>query len=107
MSSIKSLRPTNRYLTIVPHFAKQKQSTDVILPDDYKQAESTYIKATVIDVSNDCADVFRQLKFLSEDREIVVQRSMIEEVSVDDKTHYLVLENYVMGIYRRPNVNQD
>ena len=28
---------------------------------------------------------------------IVVQRSMIEEIEIVDKTYYLVLENYVYG----------
>ncbi len=106
MIRIEGLRPVNRHLTIVPHFREAKESTDVLLPDDYKEQESRYIRATVIDVSGDCADDFRQLKYSGEKNEIIVQRSMIEEVDIDDRTHYMILENYVMGIYRRPILNE-
>ena len=34
---------------------------------------------------------------------IVVDRSMIQEVKLKEKTHFMILENYVVGIYRRPN----
>jgi len=33
----------------------------------------------------------------------VVDRSMIQEVTLKEKTHYMILENYVVGVYRRPD----
>jgi hypothetical protein len=47
--------------------------------------------ARVKDFSCDCKiDIRTNMK-------IVVQRSMIEEIEILDKTYYLVLENYVYG----------
>lgn len=107
MTRIVALRPTNRHLTIIPHFIRREKSSDVLLPDDFKQEEATYVKATVIDVASDCCDDFRRLNFSGENSDVIVQRSMIEEVTVDNKTHYMILENYVMGIYRRPLLHED
>ena len=28
---------------------------------------------------------------------------MVEEVKLKEKTHYMILENYVVGVYRRPD----
>ena len=40
-----------------------------------------------------------------DNNKIVVDRSMIQEVTLKDKTHYMILENYVVGVYRRPSEN--
>lgn len=99
---IKSLRPLNRYLTIVPHI-KEKEETGVLLPDNFKSDEPGFIKATVIDVAPDCKEELKKVKYNNSVMEIVVQRSMIEEVEVSGRKHHFVLENYVMGVYRRPH----
>lgn len=101
-NQLKSLKPVNRYITIVPHFKETKES-GVILPDDYKTEESGFLKATVIDVASDCKEDLKKIKYDNNVTDIVVQKSMIEEVEVGDRRHFFVLENYVMGIYRRPN----
>jgi co-chaperonin GroES (HSP10) len=104
MSKVLTLKPVNRHLAIVPHFKQEKADSGVLLPDDFKQEESRFIKATVIDVAPDCKEDFRSLHYSSVGaKEIVVDKSMIEEVEIGGKTHYMVLENYVVGIYRRPN----
>ena len=103
-TEVKMLKPVNRHIAIVPHFKQEKTDTGVILPDDYKQEESKFIKATVIDVASDCKKDFHHLKYgRVGPKEIVVDKSMIEEVDIDGKSHYMILENYVVGIYRRPN----
>lgn len=106
MTEIKMLKPVNRHLSIVPHFKEEKANTGVILPDDFKQPESRFIKATVIDIAADCKKDFHELKYgMIGPKEVVVDKSMIEEVEIGNKTHYMILENYVVGIYRRPNEN--
>ena len=101
MVEIMTLRPSNRYLTIVPHYNKKETETGVILPNDYRQEENRYIKATVVDVASDCKDEFRSLRF--DGGTVVVDRTMIEEVDLGSTRHYIILENYVIGTYRRPN----
>ena len=99
MTRLKKFKPVNRHLWIVPHKSKKKQrESSVLLPEDYEE-ESGYLVATVLDVASDCSSEFRQMKFNRvENSEVVVQRSMIQEVEVGDKIHYLILENYVLGI---------
>jgi co-chaperonin GroES (HSP10) len=104
MTEIKMLKPVNRHISIVPHFKSEKKDSGVILPDDFKQEEERFIKATVIDISSDCKKDFHELRYGAVGpKEIVVDKTMIESVEIGDKTHYMILENYVVGIYRRPN----
>lgn len=107
MSDIMRLKPVNRHLLIVPHVKKNETSSGVVLPDDYSPEQDMYVEATVIDVAEDCGKQFNPLRYgiIGEEKKIIVDRSMIQEVNVRDKTHYLVLENYVVGIYRRPDEN--
>ena len=106
MTEITMLKPVNRHIAIVPHFKEEKTDSGVILPDDFKQEESRFIKATVIDVASDCKQDFHHLRYgRVGKKEIVVDKSMIEKIDVGDKIHYMILENYVVGIYRRPNEN--
>ena len=103
MSELSRLRPSNRHLLILPHFKENKTKSGVVLPDDYQPDENAYIEATVLDVADDCNKQFKFLKFgrIEEERRIILEKRMVQEVKLQDKTHYLVLENYVMGIYRR------
>lgn len=107
MSEISRLKPVNRHLLVIPHVKKNETSSGVVLPDDYKPEQDTYVEVTVIDVADDCSKLFNSLRYgtIGEEKKIVVDRSMIQEVNVKDKTHYLVLENYVVGVYRRANEN--
>ena len=101
-SKIERLKPVNRHLLIVPHVQQNETNTGVLLPDDYKPEESRYIEASVVDIADDCDKQFRHLRLGNVDNNrVVIDRSMIEEVSLKDKTHFLILENYVVGVYRR------
>lgn len=106
MFSLETLKPVNRHLLIVPHIQKNETNTGVLLPDDYKPEENRYIEATVIDIASDCDNQFRHLRYGTVDNnKIVIDRTMVEEVKLKDKTHFMILENYVVGIYRRPDEN--
>ena len=72
----------------------------MLLPEDYKPSEEKYISATVVEIANDCKSIFRELKhdFLRKSCDIIVHRSMIEEINYDNKNFFLVLENHVVGI---------
>ena len=106
MSRIESLKPMNRYVTIVPHFDDKKtdSGSGVLLPDGYKEEESRFIKATVVDIATDCKEDLKRMRRSSKTSvTAVVDRTMIETVEVADRKHYVVLENYIVGIYRRPD----
>ena len=97
----------NRHILIVPHSNKNETASGVVLPEDYEHDKPLYVEATVIDVAEDCNKVFKQMRFgsISDEKKIVVDRTMIQEVSVNERTHHLILENYVVGIYRGPHEN--
>ena len=106
VSNIEILKPVNRHLLIVPHVQKNETNTGVLLPDDYNSDQEQYIEATVIDIASDCHEQFRHLRYGNIDNnKVVVDRSMIQEVKLKDKTHHMILENYVVGVYRRPSEN--
>jgi len=105
---ITKLKPVNRHLSLVlsPEKETDEKQSKVLLPDNYSPKKDKYTLATVVDVSSDCAEAFRSLvRSASETRRVIVDRSMIEEVVVEDRTHYLILENYVVGIIK--DINED
>lgn len=101
------LKPANRHLLIVPHVKKNETNSGVMLPEDYKPEQDLYIEATVIDIAEDCNKQFASLRYgtIGEEKRIVVDRTMVQEVNLKDRTHYLILENYVVGVYRRADEN--
>ena len=104
VSKVEMLKPVNRHLLIIPHVQKNETNSGVLLPEDYNPEENQYVEATVIDIAPDCDKQFRHLKYDTIDNsKIVVDRSMVQEVKLKDKTHYMILENYVVGVYRRPD----
>ena len=100
-SRIVSFKPVNRHLVIVPHFKREnKTGNGVLLPEDYKPEQERWLSATVVDVAADCSDNIKQLRpgYGSKSAVILVDRSMVEEISYKGKKFYIVLENYIMGI---------
>ena len=86
-------KPVNRYIYIeVPKTKPIETLSGIVLPDDYKPKEERHSVVSVVDWSED-------LKFkLREGDKIVVDRSMIEEATVDGEKISLILENYVLGV---------
>jgi len=102
-SRIQTLKPLNRYVTIVPHLKEDETDSGVLLPEGFKKEESRYIKATVVDIATDCKEDLKRFQRVGDSLTAIVDRSMVEEIEISDKKHYVVLENYIVGIYRRPN----
>ena len=103
MSRISTLKPVNRHLLVVPHFSNEnKTESGVFLPEDFNVEASRFIKATVVDIAEDCSREIKSIRGsnYSESKNIVVDSSMIEEVEVDGKKNYIILENYVIAIMR-------
>ena len=85
------MRPCNRYILIKPIEEKEDKSV-VLVPDDYRSKTNPHTLAEVLDWSDDV-----QIP-MHENMKIVVNTSMIEEVEIDNRKHFLVLENYVLGV---------
>ena len=96
VSKIEILKPVNRHLLIVPHIQNNETNSGVLLPDDYNPAQAQYIEATVIDIAGDCHEQFRHLRYGNIDNnKVVVDRSMIQEVKLKDKTHHMILYHII------------
>ena len=89
-----SFIPVNRHLRVTPVKKQQKTSTGVLLPEGFGKEKGKYQRVEVVSVANDCKEVFRS----SVGREIYVDMSMIQEITVLDMEVSLVLENYVIGV---------
>ena len=84
-------QPCNRYL-MIERESKQESENLITLPEGVFKTEISHEKVRVKAISADVRPP------LSADQEVVVLSQMIEEVEFDNKTIYLVLENYVLGI---------
>ena len=89
---MNNFTPFNRHILIeIVEKKEEKSEHAFLLPDDYRKQESPYVVCKVKGFAYDCKiDI-------TADINIVVQRSMIEQIEIVDKTYYLVLENYVYG----------
>ncbi len=86
------LRPVNRHILV--GYSPPQESTDsgILLPDDYKPPTEDYVVVDVLAVSEDVS--IR----CSDDDQIVIDKKMLQEISVNHSIYYLILENYVIGV---------
>ena len=88
------MKPFNRHLLIEPleiEERKQEEQSVIVLPTDYEKPKSPYLLGRVLAVADDCA--------LSVNKEevLIIERRMLHNIEIYDKTYYLVLENYIFG----------
>ncbi len=83
--------PKNRYL-LVQSQKQEDADTGVLLPEGYALPKDKYVSATVLISAEDCKEE------LSTGTKVVVDASMLEEVSVSGQTYEIVLENYIVGL---------
>jgi co-chaperonin GroES (HSP10) len=88
------IKPCNRYILIKPSENEaEKEKTHVLLPDEYIVKEKFKVYE-VLDLSRDSKIS------VSKDEKIIVENSMVEELNIGGNKHYLVLENYVLGVVK-------
>ena len=86
--------PFNRHLVIdLIEEQKEKKDSLIVLPTDYQKPESPFVKAIVIQVSEDS----KLYDKLSLNDTILVERSMLQKIEIEEISFYLVLENYIYG----------
>ncbi len=85
-------KPVNRYISI--EILENSQSIDkiIVLPEDYEVPKEKHVTATVKGVAKD-------VRFdLEVDNKIIVDRSMVEQISLGSTNYDVILDNYVIGI---------
>tara|TARA_R110002020_G_scaffold167586_1_gene355948 strand:+ start:103 stop:375 length:273 start_codon:yes stop_codon:yes gene_type:complete len=86
-------KPVNRYI-LVEHLNVDaaKEESLIVLPEDYKPQQERFVTVAVVDFSEDIRfDVLSATK-------LVVDRTMIEEISIGGTIYNVILDNYVVGI---------
>jgi len=85
--------PVNRYILIyIPGDKEDPTAPLIMLPDDYKAPTERYIQVAALKCAGD-------VRFeLTPNAQIVVDRSMIEEISIGATNYNIILDNYVVGI---------
>ena len=87
------LDPRNRHLLVevLPEEEEQEKSA-VLLPDNYRPAKSQYVAARLLERAPDCSIECSQGSVL------IIENSMLNEISYNGHIFYLVSENYVLGV---------
>ena len=86
------LRPVNRHILVDYSPPQESADSGVLLPDDYKPPTEDYVVVNVLAVSEDVS-----IRCNTDDQ-IVIDKKMLEEISVNHSIYYLILENYVIGV---------
>jgi len=86
-------KPVNRYILIeVPPEREVDTQSLIVLPEDYEPEKENFAVANVLDSADD-------VRFdLCEESKIIVDRSMIEQIKIDQTNYNIILDNYVVGI---------
>jgi hypothetical protein len=90
--------PLNRHLLVeqIKREAPEKEESLVLVPDSYSIKKSPYGTYTILKLAPDC----EKLKKEHINCSVVVDESMVQEITIDDQRYYLVLENYIYGTFK-------
>ena len=86
------LRPVNRHILVDYSPPQENADSGILLPDDYKPPTEDYVVVDVLAVSEDLS-----IRCNTDDQ-IVIDKKMLQEITVGHANYYLILENYVIGV---------
>ena len=90
--------PLNRHLLVrqVEEESVQEEESLVLVPDGYTVKKSPYGLYEILLAAPDCEKIGEAYI----NCHVVVDESMVQEVTIGDQRYYLVLENYIYGAMR-------
>ena len=91
-------KPVNRYIEIKLQKTEVQASSGIVLPDDFKPAEERYGTAEVVAYASDIRFKDQLVMCGGQGASVIVDKSMIEEITVNNEKINVVLDNYVVGI---------
>ena len=86
------LRPVNRHILVDYSPPQESADSGILLPDDYKPPAEDYVLVNVLAISDDVS-----IRCNTDDQ-IVIDKKMLQEITVGHSNYYLILENYVIGV---------
>ena len=90
-------KPVNRYIQVRLPEARAQTATGIVLPDDFKPTEERYGTAEVVSYASDV----RFKDQIACGASVIVDKSMIEEITINNKKINVVLDNYIVGIINK------
>jgi hypothetical protein len=88
-------KPVNRYLHIqLPEPPPTAEELTILLPDDFKPTEERYVIAQVVNWADDVRFVDR----LTKDVSVLIDKSMIEEIMVNNSQLSMIQDNYIIAL---------
>ena len=87
------LDPRNRHLLVelIPEEEESEMSA-VLLPENYRPTKSRHVAVRLLEKAPDCNIE------CSHGAVLIVEASMLNEITHSNHTFHLVLENYVLGV---------
>ena len=93
-------KPVNRYLQINLPQPKPQTTSSLVLPEDYKPTEERHITAKVVAYAADVRFKEQLVMCGGCGTSVIVDKSMIEEITINNSKINVVLDNYVVGIIK-------
>jgi co-chaperonin GroES (HSP10) len=91
-------QPVNRHVLVqMPNTIENTTDSGIVLPADFKPQEDKHVVATVIAWAEDV----RFADLLETGSKVVVDKSMIEEIMINNQPIHVVLDNYIIGIMEK------
>ncbi len=90
---MSTLTPFNRHVLVKRLPKTEEEGSGILLPEDYKKTTNPYEVVMVVDASPNCAFLDR----IPPGTRIVALSNFLEDITVDDTTHTVVLENHIVG----------
>ena len=90
-------KPVNRYIQIkLPEAPVSQTTSGIVLPDDFKPTEERYSTVEVVSYASDV----RFKDQIAYGAFVIIDKSMIEEITINNGKINVVLDNYVVGIIK-------
>ena len=93
-------KPVNRYIQISLPKPKPQSTSSIVLPEDYKPTEESHITAKVVAFASDVRFKDQLVMHGGCGTSVIIDKSMIEEITINNSKINVVLDNYVVGIIK-------
>ena len=91
-------KPVNRYIQIKLPEVIPQTSSGIVLPEDFKPTEERYSTAEVVSYASDVRFKDQLVMCGGKGASVIVDKSMIEEITINNSKINVVLDNYIVGI---------
>jgi hypothetical protein len=92
---VNNFKPVNRYIQIDLETRSEKEESIVLLPENFKKPEEKYVQCVCLSSADDVRF------FLKPKDELIIDRKMVEEITVNHKVFHVILDNYVLGVVQK------